>query len=90
MTSGVGHAQPEYPFCAYTGDARRWPDCNGHENVSLAWLDRDLRDAVNQARDANMFHEPDALWAWIHVFDAAIDEQDRRFGREPQPVTRER
>jgi hypothetical protein len=87
----MNHAWPEYPFCAYTGDPRRFPDCgDGGWNAALAWLDDDLRTAVTRARNVDDPFEPESLWTWIHVFDAAIDEQDRRFGRTPRPVTRER
>lgn len=78
-------------FPRATGDPRRYPDC-GAAGRGLydytAWLDADLRRAVIASWGG--IWPRDALWTFIHVFDAAIDEMDRRRGLEPKPVVRER
>lgn len=62
---------------AYVPEISAYMD-NGGIYVTRAW---DYGDA---AANNELF------WAWLNTFDAAIDEQDRRRGREPRPVQRER
>lgn len=84
MTTAAGFPRP-------TGDPRRYPDC-GAAGRGLydytEWLDADLRRAVIASWGG--IWPRDALWTFINVFDAAIDEMDRRRGLELKPVVRER
>jgi hypothetical protein len=75
-----------------TGDARRWPDCGdggkGLYDYTIG-LDPDLSATVIAAWPYTANADVEGLWAFVNVFDAAIDEQDRRRGITPRPAVRE-